>query len=257
VEPTARVASGPIAHTNVAWYGQLVDRGWSDADLGRARAAYDLAAVLFSGRLRPDGNTFIAHVLGVASTAAAYGAAPDVVLAGLLHAAYTVGEFGDVWRVVHDGQRRTVRDAIGDRAETLVHEFATLQWAPDTVAALRARTDELDPTERDVVFLRLVNEVEQRLDASERYRQPRLGYPTMDDMIALAEEMDLPEVAEDLRALAKQEAAATIPAAFVRTFEDPTRVAPRSHRPRFLLACARLVCGAGRRLGRLARRRGA
>src|SRR5262245_11904038 len=74
-----------IAQTNLQLYNQLLARGWTTNDLHHARAAYELAADLFSGQYRCSGKPFVAHLVGTASVAAAVGLPSELVLAALLH----------------------------------------------------------------------------------------------------------------------------------------------------------------------------
>src|SRR5262249_47294175 len=82
-----------FAQTIIQLHNQLVRDGYTVDDLRQVRRAYDLAATLFGGMLRASGKTFLAHCVGTASTLARFGAPGVVVVAGLLHAAYTHGRF--------------------------------------------------------------------------------------------------------------------------------------------------------------------
>src|SRR5688572_20530292 len=73
------------AQTNIQLFNQLRGDGYSKADLGLVRDAYELAMLLFSGRFQPSGKSFIAHVVGTASILAWHRLPAPVVAAGLLH----------------------------------------------------------------------------------------------------------------------------------------------------------------------------
>jgi hypothetical protein len=113
------------AQTNLQLYRQLIDAGWSEPDLLRARAAHDLSSELFAGCYRPSNKTFIAHLVGTASALAAWGEPPDTVLAGLLHSSYLYGDFGDGTWGVGPEKRRLLRDRVGEDAERLVNEYTS------------------------------------------------------------------------------------------------------------------------------------
>ena len=98
-----------LAQTNLQLYNQLVARGWSDPELASARRAYELATDLFAGQLRPSGKTFVAHLVGVASALVTSGARAELVVAGLVHAAYTHGDFGDGRWDAAESKRTIVR----------------------------------------------------------------------------------------------------------------------------------------------------
>src|SRR5690349_15945772 len=136
--------------TNLQLFALLRRSGRAAGDLARLRDAYELAMHLFAGRYRPDGKTFIAHLVGTAG----------IVAAGLLHAAYTEGDFGASPR----SSRQRVRKAAGSEAEGYVAAYAALRWSAEAVASLRAGLDDLDESGRCVLLIRLANELEDCLD---------------------------------------------------------------------------------------------
>jgi hypothetical protein len=155
--------TGPFAQTNVALAVQLQALGWSEADRLAVRRGYELAMRLFTGHFRPNGNTFLAHLVRTASILAAVPAPTPVVVAGLLHAAYTHGEFGDGRRPASADKRAEVRAAIGDESERLVHRYGTLPWR-DVVSARSARA--LSAEDQVVMLVRLANELDEGLEAT-------------------------------------------------------------------------------------------
>lgn len=69
------------------------------------------------------GGTLYAHLCRVADTLGAWGAGPDVRLAGLCHATYGTDGFGTALLDVAD--RATLVEAIGGPAEALVHRYGS------------------------------------------------------------------------------------------------------------------------------------
>src|SRR6059058_2198532 len=102
----------PYAQTNIELYGQLFQADSPDADLRGVQAAYELAMRLFAGHFRPNHKPFLAHLVGTASILAAHGGDSRLVAAGLLHSAYSHGEFGDGSRAMTAAKRRTLHRAI-------------------------------------------------------------------------------------------------------------------------------------------------
>src|SRR5438093_12019705 len=82
------------AQTNIQLYTQLLAAGHSVEDVRRVRAGYSLAAELFAGQLRPEGRPFLCHLVVVASIVAMLETASTIIIAALLHSAYTHGDFG-------------------------------------------------------------------------------------------------------------------------------------------------------------------
>lgn len=158
--------NGPVyAQTILGLRGQLRRLGWDADDLRRVEDAYEIGMRLFTAQFRPTGDTFLAHLVRTASILAEVGAEPVVVVAGLLHSAYTHGEFGDGRRWPSEAKRAEIRAAVGSDAERLVHRYADFGWR-DVLAGLPGSIDALAPDARAVFMMRLVNELEQCLEVA-------------------------------------------------------------------------------------------
>jgi (p)ppGpp synthase/HD superfamily hydrolase len=167
------------AQTNVQLYAQLLELRWPEADLLRIRAGHDLATQVHAARFRASGRPFLAHLAGTASLLAWLGAGPDVVLAGLLHAVYDQGDFGDGVRAVSPAKRAFVRSAVGEAVEALVAAYTELGWDLSVLARTEGRLEALAPLDRDVLRVRLANELDDHLDLDVLYdarRSERLAY---------------------------------------------------------------------------------
>jgi (p)ppGpp synthase/HD superfamily hydrolase len=213
------VHSEPVvdaAHTNVALYNQLRSAGWAPGQLESVRDAYLLAVELFAGQCRPSGTLQVSHLVGTASIAAGADDRPTLVAAALVHAAYLLGDFGDGARGPGREHRAKVRDAIGEAAEAIVADYAALPWRHDQIVDLGRRAASLTPRERDVVLIKIANELEDYLDLGlsyaavplESYQQNR---PPA-SIAVLAERLGWPRLAADLLEAADANAAADIPA---------------------------------------------
>ena len=155
-----------VAQTNLALNKQMRAAGYGDDALIYIRDCYEFALTLFAGHVRATGKPFVAHLVGTASVLVAVRAAPDIVAAGLLHAAYEQGDFGLTrWR----NRREKVRRAIGSGAEALVWQYQELRWNRSIIDGLLKRLGELDDSERAVVLIRLANELEDNLDLAMNY----------------------------------------------------------------------------------------
>src|SRR5689334_15793117 len=113
-----------VAQTNLQLYNQLTAGGWSERDVARVRDAYVFACELFSGMVRPNGKQMVSHLVGTASALAAVDERPALVTAGLLHAAYDLGEFGDGTRGIKDVKRDAMVGAVGAEVEALVAAYS-------------------------------------------------------------------------------------------------------------------------------------
>lgn len=151
------------AQTNLDLYGQLHGLGFDAAQLLRIRDVYRLALKLFSDRYRANGKPFVAHLVGTASILAAVGARPEVVAAGLLHAAYDNGDFVDSIGIATAANRRVVRDCAGADVEELVAAYHRLKWNRAVVEALLPQHRSFSREMQDVLLMRLANEIEDHV----------------------------------------------------------------------------------------------
>ena len=78
-----------LAQSRYALLEQALARGYAAAEVHGLEAACDLATLLFDGLYRPDGRPFLSHAIGTASALVRYDLQAPVVLAGLLHAAFS------------------------------------------------------------------------------------------------------------------------------------------------------------------------
>ena len=234
----------PFAQTNLQLYAQLRRAGWPAAEVEAAARAYRLASRLLAGWYRASGKTFVDHFVGTASIVVATGGRPELVRAALLHNAY-----GSVLGAqVPDRRRREVRAAIGVDAEALVDGYAGFPWDDDAVVALATRAGELTALERDLVVLRLANEIDDRLDLG----GPHSCQPLLDlgPMVDLARGMDQPVLAEALARIVDEEAAAVVEPGVRSEERVPYVLTPPSDGRRRRAAAAR-----ARRLAARVRRR--
>jgi hypothetical protein len=226
-----------LAQTNVQLCRQLVGQGWVDDDLVRLRRAYELAMGLFSGQFRANGKTQLAHHVGVASALAAVGERPPVVLAGLVHSAYFLGEFGDGRLGPNADKRARVTAVVGPEVEARVDAYTDLTWDAAGVRTLIAAADRQSPVTRDIVAMRLANEVDEHADASERLSSdwPDVGLAGTDGLALLddlARATDLAPLGDLLRDAVEQGAATPVPDVLVSASSHSMFVAPASYRRR-------------------------
>ena len=184
-----------VAQTNLQLLNRLNGLGYSHQDLGELRSAYDLARELFSGLYRPSGKTFLAHLIGTASILAECEAGLDLVKAGLMHAAYEAGDFGDGKKGASDFKRNQIRTAIGFDAERLVYAYDQFHWPPKNIQELQLLSTSADQLSREVALMRLANELEEFTDLGFGYchdsAKKRIGFDlsVQEVLIETAEEL--------------------------------------------------------------------
>ena len=229
------------AQTNLQLYAQLRRSGADESDLALVRKGYDLAMHLCPASFRGSGKPLLAHLVGTASILVSIGQPTRVATAGLLHAVYVFGDFGDASRGSGDARRARVREAVGSDVEALIFRYTHFDWNAKTIPAIRQRVTTLAAVEREVLVIRLANELEDHLDCGVLYcgngeqRRAYIRSPLNQsvDMARLLGETDL---ADALDEAFQETLRAELPAA-LRNPHDFTFVQPPlSHRPRLKVA---------------------
>jgi (p)ppGpp synthase/HD superfamily hydrolase len=190
------------AQTNIQLYRQLTTLGKTSLeDLLLVQRSYKLATFLFSGRYRSSGKTFVAHSVGTASVLAALGADAEIIAAGLLHSAYTLGDFGGSWPSTDPKNRDVVVGAVGPVVEDYVYGYANLHWSLEKIQGYSEKFHELSTGTKTVLVIRLANEVEDYLDLGMLYASKDRPNPHMSlsqVMCRLANQLGHPFLAKEL-----------------------------------------------------------
>jgi (p)ppGpp synthase/HD superfamily hydrolase len=153
------------AQTNLQLFNQALQQGYSLEDLQRLARAYRVTIELFTGMFRPSGKTFVAHLVGTASILVSLNQPIDLVITGLLHAAYTNGVFGlGGGKGITSAKRSYLQMQLGSKIEAYIDSYTRLKWDPEAPLRLLDRLDQLDQIEKDIILVRLANELEEYLD---------------------------------------------------------------------------------------------
>lgn len=88
----------------------------------------------------------------------------NVIAAGLFHAAYIYGEYGTGERGMTDAKREQVRCAVGVKTEELIAGYTALKWSKQAIPTIREGLTTLGPKDREILLVRLANELEDHLD---------------------------------------------------------------------------------------------
>jgi (p)ppGpp synthase/HD superfamily hydrolase len=155
--------------TNVQLLNDARSAGYPDRDVAQIKIAHDFVAPHFAGWFRASGKPFIAHLVGTAGILCAVRVRTPVVVAGLAHAIYAQGELPALTAASPRRMRAAVRRAVGDEAETLVARYDALPWNAGTLPGLRAALHGFGSLEREVVLIRLANELDDHLDLAMLY----------------------------------------------------------------------------------------
>ena len=235
------------AQTNLELYTQVRAEGYDEAAQDAVLCAHGLAMRLFAGLHRASGKVFLAHLVGTASALVEARARLPVVVAGLLHAAYTHGEFGDGRRGITTAKRARVAPVVGEESESLIARYTGFRWRSEALPGLRAAVSGLDAAEREVVLMRLANELDDHLDLGILYyadaeRRLKLLEP-LAVCVDLAHDLGHHRLADALANAFAACRAAKIPAATSRPADGSFLLAPASHRPALRIRLAHWVAG--------------
>jgi len=205
-----------VARTYPQLMNQAIACGMDAGSLRRLKAAHVLAANMTFGLHRAQGVPFLCHLTGTASIALAENAPLDVVLAAQLHAAYILYAFDGSDRRVRPSQRSLIAREVGERAERLVWDYAHLPW--ESVSALDAHHAQLatvPPATRQLLLLRLVNELDDHLGLAAAYANPAHARERAAELggrvVELARRLEHPRLAADLEEAYAAEAEASLP----------------------------------------------
>ncbi|MDZ4868210.1 MAG: glycosyltransferase [Alphaproteobacteria bacterium] len=187
-------------------YGLLTQafaQGYSQADLDLFTKAHNAAMTMFVGGFRSCMRPFTAHCIGTASALVAFGFAPRVVVAGLLHAAYSHAPLGPQPHVALSELSTRISATFGERVEQLIRRYARFQQSP--VAWRDAHpVDALSVDDAEIVAIAIANEIDEW--ASGELHISRKKPPTSPEWTAyfatVANALDVPTFARTLAVLA-------------------------------------------------------
>lgn len=242
------------AQTNLQLYAQARVEGYDEGAQEALLDAYGLAVRLFAGLHRASGKIFLAHLVGTASALVEARSRIPVVVAGLLHAAYTHGEFGDGWRGMTSDKRARVAAVVGEECEGLIARYADFRWRCEALSGLRATLSELNEIDRDIVLIRLANELDDHLDLGILFHadaERRLGLlEPLAVCVDLARDLGHHRLADGLAEAFAACRAAKIPGGGDRPrLRGSFLVAPASHRPSLRIRLAQWRNGKSAEIG--------
>jgi len=216
-------------------YLQLLGLGYSEHDLLEIKTTYALACDLFAGIMTASGKPHISHGIGTASILAAFDAPRHVVLAGMIHNAYGMGDFGDNLKVPTEQRRYEVREVIGQQAELCVERFyQTMPWTREKIAQFSNQFETLDETGRDTLLIRLADDLEHHLDLGMVYRVNGLmlqrARERRDYTLRLAERLQLPQLTAEFQRVFSETDACKIPGKLCEDQQAPLQLLPRPFR---------------------------
>ncbi len=102
-----------------------------------------------------------------------------------------------------DAKREQVQDIVGIETEKIIAGYTAMTWNKHTIVSIRDRLDTFGPTERQILLVRLANELEDHLDlgvlycGNAEYRQEYIR-SSLYLSIEMAQKLGFPTLAIDL-----------------------------------------------------------
>lgn len=173
--------------------------GYSGSDLRSLSDACARAQLVMNAGYRPCGRPFLNHLIGTASALVRYGFRIDVVVAGLLHAAYTHCPPVQSGAAAAVAQIEMLLGGRDSAVERLVHDY-TLRESQHAAIALD-RVGDLTTHEAELLMLVAANELDMHLSGEIRYtgRADTLAPLALDAIDAVAVRLGARGLAASLR----------------------------------------------------------
>ncbi len=169
------------AQTNLQLYTQLGKAQYSNIEIVAAEKSYNFAMEIFSGQFRPTMKPFVCHLVGTASILVSLQEPIVTVLAGLLHASYSHGDFGDGTRGFTTEKQKSLRAIIGEESEKLIAEYTGKNWNVEMIRNLQAEIREKNHIAYAILTIRLADVLEDSLDLGIEYSQKRKKFGNGED----------------------------------------------------------------------------
>ncbi|MEM9486929.1 MAG: DUF6817 domain-containing protein, partial [Cyanobacteria bacterium P01_F01_bin.116] len=187
--------SHTYAQTNIQLYNQMECLGYSSSEIERITTGYRLAAELFTGQFRSSGKPFVNHLVGTASILVTLEQSLDVVIAGLLHAVYVQGDFGQNKPGISSAKTKQIQAAVGISVERYIAAYTVTKWP------IRKPVEDLDEFERSVLIMRLADTLEDHLDLGVLYSSQakrKSAGKHIENQIELAQKLNLLDIVDRL-----------------------------------------------------------
>jgi hypothetical protein len=156
-------------------YPQLMNQaqaaGFSTQELLELRSAFSLAQSMSRNLYRAEGCPLLNHLVRTASIALAQTRDLQLVIVGLLHAVYVLQDFDNSTHSSNLQRRRQeVKGMLGPAIEQLLWDYEALPWHNQRNIDMHISTvDTKSNHEKKLLYLRLVNELEDHMDHAMEY----------------------------------------------------------------------------------------
>jgi (p)ppGpp synthase/HD superfamily hydrolase len=156
-------------------YSQLMNQaraaGFSKQELLDLRSAFALAQRMSRNLYRAEGCPLLNHLVRTASITLAHTQDLQLCIVGLLHAVYVLQDFDNsTYSSNLHRRRRDVKALLGESTEQLLWDYEALPWHQQKHIDMHIHTlAQKSVTEKKILGLRLVNELEDHMDHAMAY----------------------------------------------------------------------------------------
>ena len=181
---------------------QAVAQGLSDDELIRIRNGYDVAVRITDGLYRKQMVPFICHLVRTSSIVMHETRELAPILASMLHAVYFLNIFSrSTRRGPRQSDRVFLKDTVGGEVERLIADYSQFRFGEEEATYWAAPDRVLDDRTKQLLMMRLADELEDHLDAAESFVPAgkfRAGDTTYGvPFVELAGRLGLHAIAED------------------------------------------------------------
>jgi (p)ppGpp synthase/HD superfamily hydrolase len=162
-----------LQQTRSGLLDMAIEHGYQAAELALLSNAYFIAQTLMTGGYRSCGRPFINHLAGTASVLLRYDFRIEVVMAGLLHAAYTHCP-------AHPEGKQAARDDVcsklggeSNKVERLVRGYTFKGTRSPRNQVMLTDAGRITIFDAEVQMIALANEIDMYLSGETRYSPPR------------------------------------------------------------------------------------
>jgi hypothetical protein len=202
--PKQPIDAGDVEQSLYSLLTQAFRQGYTQTDLDLFAKAHSAAMTLFVGGFRPCSRPFTAHCVGTASALVAFGFAPRIVVAGLLHAAYSHAPLGPQPHAALSELSGRIGTTFGERVERIIRRYARFQLAPDAWREAHP-VEALTVDDAETVALAIANEIDEWASGELHFsRKTPPSSPARDAYFAaVANALAIPAFAESLSVLVR------------------------------------------------------
>jgi len=196
-QPTRRA----YPQTNLQLFNHMQQEGYSAADMTLIRNAYEVATHLYAGYFIASGREQMAHVVGTAGILSSLHVPAEIVAAGLIHNAYSNGDFGVPGKSITIAKRRQIIQAVGEEVEKYIHGFYELAAYRHAWLSLLGDIDKRAPVRRYAVLILIAEQLEHRLNDGGLKQYTNNVDENGPVLVAIALRLGFPLLADEIRAI--------------------------------------------------------